>query len=137
MKLIDLGVGDLLAIANLLMNVHKNFEKFLLAPYWSWNKEQFHKMYDAIKKTQVFKYDSLLAWLIDFADKNGTTGYYSKITFADGYTIKAILINKCLWFKNNRLIKQDETHYTVEIALIQKKEESFQENSMAIKLDYG
>lgn len=99
----------------------QTFQKFfLLTPYWSCHKEEFNKIYDLIR-TQVFHYDSPYG-LIDFSDKNGTTGYYSKnITFADAEKIKEILIKKGLRAENNRLTKQDESHYTVKIASIEKK----------------
>jgi hypothetical protein len=44
--------------------------------------------------------------LINFADKDGTTGYYSaNVTTQDAEKVKEILIKKGFMSENNRLIK--------------------------------
>lgn len=64
--------------------------------------------------------------MIDFSDKNGTSGYYSKnLHYSDAQKIKEILMKKGIRSENNRLIKHDDTHYTVRIASIEIREEIF------------
>ena len=76
--------------------------------------------------------------LIDFSDKHGTTGYYSKnVTSSDAEKIKDILIKRGIKSENNRLTKQSEHEYTVKIAAVEHKEETIVEGDLKIKLVYG
>lgn len=60
---------------------------------------------------------------IDFSDKNGTSGYYSKnVTSADAEAVKEILIGRGIKSENNRLTKQGNNEFTVKIGSIEAKE---------------
>lgn len=61
----------------------ETFKQFLLnTPYWSAHPQQFEKIYERIEPS-IFNAETPFA-LIDFSDKKGTSGYYSKnITSAD------------------------------------------------------
>ena len=84
------------------------FRKFFLAtPHWSANAENFNKIYSRIEKL-VFNAETPFA-LIDFSDKKGTSGYYSRnVVSADAEKVKDILISKSIMSENTRLTKQSE-----------------------------
>lgn len=112
--------GDSKFIPECSEEVFRNF--FLATPYWSANSEQFNSIYNRIGKV-IFESNTPYG-LIDFADKNGTNGYYSRnVTFEDAQKIKDILIKKGIRNENNRLTKQDDTHYTIKVASADIREE--------------
>ena len=83
----------------------RNF--FLATPYWSKNQETFEKIYSRIGK-MIFNAETPYA-LIDFSDKKGTSGYYSRnVTFEDAEKVKNIMIGRKLMSENNRLTKQGD-----------------------------
>ncbi len=83
--------GDSKFIPECQEEVFRNF--FLATPYWAAHPQEFGHIYDRISKL-LFIADTPYG-LIDFSDKNGTNGYYSKnITFKDAEKIKNIMIKK-------------------------------------------
>ena len=83
--------------------------------YWSKNEVQFHGMWNKISK-QIFAWEKPYA-LINFSNKEGTTGYYSaNCSNEDAEKVKKILIDKGIMSENNRLVKVGEADYIVKIA---------------------
>jgi dipeptidyl-peptidase III len=115
----------------------EDFRKFFLStPYWSVHAEDFEKIYSRIGK-MIFNAETPYA-LINFVDKNGTSGYYSKnITSFEAEKVKDITIGKGLKSENNRLTKQSETEFTIKIASIDSREETIEQNGLKLKLKYG
>lgn len=70
----------------------ENFVKFWVSsPYWSKNAERFDQIWKKIAK-YIFSWEKPFA-LINFSDKEGTTGYYScNCTSEDAEKVKKILI---------------------------------------------
>lgn len=83
----------------------ENFVNFWLSsPYWSKNEVEFGQIWKQIEKF-IFAYEKPYA-LLQFSNKEGTTGYYSpNCTSDDAEKVKTILIKKGMMSENNRLIK--------------------------------
>ena len=115
----------------------ENFKKFfLLTPYWSAHEEEFNRIYDRIVKF-LFNHETPYG-LIDWAEKKGTTGYYSpNVTLADAEKVKAITIKKGLKSENNRLTKQGENSFTLRVASVEAKREIWEEDGIKITIEYG
>ena len=109
---------------------------FLSTPYWSANSQQFERIYERVGPS-IFNAETPYA-LIDFSDKKGTSGYYSKnVTSADAEAVKNLLIERGIHSENNRMTKQDSTSYTVKVGSIERKEETVEDKGLKVKLQYG
>lgn len=94
----------------------------MATPYWSTHQADFEKIYSRIGKL-IFNAETPYAH-IDFSDKHGTSGYYSKsVTSADAELVKELTISKGIKSENNRLVKQGDKEFIVKIASIDAKEE--------------
>jgi len=126
--------GDSKFIPECTQEVFVNFWK--CAPYWSNHAEEFEKIWSRIGK-YIFEFNKPYA-LIQFSDKEGTTGYYSKnCTSEDAEKVKKVLIEKGIMSENNRLVKVSENEFIVKIAACVSKEESFEHSGLKITLKYG
>lgn len=113
------------------------FAKFWRStPYWSSHEEDFNKIWERIE-TYIFTAEKPYA-LIQFSDKEGTSGYYSKnCTSTDAEKVKKILIDKGIMSENNRLVKVSDNEFIVKIASEVQKEESFEKDGVKIHLKFG
>ncbi len=116
---------------------HDSLKKFfLLSSYWSNHQEEFCKIYDRIEKF-IFTYDKPYG-LLDFSDKEGTTGYYSgNISTGDAEKVKEVTVKRGLMSENNRLVKISENEFILKVASIEPKEEIIEENGLKLTIRYG
>ena len=59
------------------------------------------------------------------------------MTFKDAEKIKEITIKRGIRSENNRLTKQDDTHFTVKVASVDVREEIVESDGIQIKFQYG
>lgn len=89
-------------------------------PYWSQHKKEFDGIWGRIGK-YIFEHEKPYG-LINFRNKEGTTGYYSSnCSSEDADKIKKITVAEGLMCENNRLVKISDTEYIIKIAAVESK----------------